>query len=85
MSRHVGVGAMRSETLFPRASEPGPLRGFHRTVGRSMTLRQASAERTDHEEQPPELVGLDVARSLRCQGASISRSRQDFPVNAHRP
>jgi hypothetical protein len=32
----------------------------------------------DHEGQPPELVGLDAARSWRCRGASYPRSRPDF-------
>jgi hypothetical protein len=34
--------------------------------------------RADHEEQPPELVGLDAVRSWRCRGATYPRSRLDF-------
>jgi hypothetical protein len=43
-----------------------------------MALRQALAEWADHEEQPPELVGLDAVRSWRCRGASYPRSRPNF-------
>jgi hypothetical protein len=32
----------------------------------------------DHEEQPPELIGLDAARSWRCRGASCPHSRPDL-------
>ena len=32
----------------------------------------------DHEEQQPEPIGLDAARSWRCRGASCPRSRPDL-------
>ena len=39
----------------------------------------------DHEEQPPELVGLDAARSWRCRGASYPRSKASVTSSAPMP
>ena len=47
-------------------------------IGRPMALRQATAERGDHEERPPGPIGLYAARSWRCRGASCPRSRPDL-------
>ena len=47
-----------------------------RCVAPSPALGRPSG--ADHEEQPPELIGLDATRSWRCRGPFCPRSRPDF-------